>query len=69
MILLLLLSSFCQCSKPEETQETYMLKIDEMPVDEAEVMVYAYQVYEEFINIGGEKRFGNLKILVEEKVL
>ncbi|WZL80684.1 hypothetical protein QBE53_12830 [Vallitaleaceae bacterium 9-2] len=54
MILLLLLSSFLSCSKQEETQETYMLKIDEMPVDEAEVMVYAYQVYEEFINIGGE---------------
>lgn len=54
MILLLMVSSLLACSKSEQTQEEYMVKIDEEPVGEAEVMVYAYQVYEEFINIGGE---------------
>ena len=53
-VLLLILSSLLACSKQEIVEENYMVKVDDVIIAEAELMVYAYQVYEEFLNIGGE---------------
>lgn len=54
LVLLLMLSSFLSCSKQDVVEEDYWVKIDDLAIGQAEVMIYAYQVYDEFINIGGE---------------
>lgn len=57
VFMLLMLSSLFACSKKElaEEKESYILKISDEIIPTNEIMVYVYQVVEEFQNIGGQE--------------
>lgn len=56
LIVLLIIISFSSCSKKEEDvqPESNILVVDDVVVEKPEIMIYVYQVVEEFQRIGGE---------------
>ena len=57
LIMLLILSSLFACSKSEIPSEVidYVISVNDDEVQQNEVMIYVYQVVEEFQSIGGEE--------------
>ncbi len=57
IVLLLFTGSLLACSesvKPDTEEESYVFKVDNNIVEEPEVMVYIYQVMNDFEEVGGE---------------
>lgn len=57
LFLLLFTGSLLACSQsvePDKDEESYVFKVDENTVEEPEVMVYIYQVMNDFEEVGGE---------------